>query len=94
MSFAQIVINHVPLILSKLSFMFVQAHTNIAAFRGMNHAKVEAKLKYLYLSCSHFTGQKPVDTEFTVMSHRTLKAFTFSHVRLVAYLIFELEFQL
>jgi hypothetical protein len=74
--------------------VFVQAHANIAAFRGMNHVKVEAKLKYLYLIYSHFTGQKPVDTEFTVMTHVNLKAFTFSRVRLMAYLIFELEFRL
>jgi len=45
MSFAQLVISHVPLILSNLHFVFVQANANIAPFRGMNHVKVKAKLK-------------------------------------------------
>jgi hypothetical protein len=93
MSFAKLVVNHVPLILSKPSFVLVQKHANIAAFRVMNHVNVEAKLKYLYLSSSHFTERETVGTEFTVMSHLNLKAFTFSLVRLVAYLIFELEFR-
>jgi len=93
-SFAQLVINHVPLILSKLSFVFLQTPRQYCRVSRNESRKVKAKLKYLYLSRSHFTGQKPVDTEFRVISHVNLKVFTFLQVRLVTYLIFELDFQL